>query len=96
MKKIVIITTVPLSLANLIKGQPKYLSKFYNVKLVTSSSPINSKISDFEGIDIKAIDMTRKITPLQDLKQFTGFINIFHMKILMLFIHLLQKLDFLV
>ena len=68
MKKIVIITTVPLSLANLIKGQPKYLSKFYNVKLVTSSSPINSKISDFEGIDIKAIDMTRKITPLQDLK----------------------------
>ena len=68
MKKIIIISTVPISLAFLIKGLPKYLSKFYDVKLVSSSSPINSKISDFEGVEIKAIEMTRKITPMQDLK----------------------------
>ena len=53
MKKIVIISTVPISLAFLIKGLPKYLSKFYDVKLVSSASSINSKISDFEGVEIK-------------------------------------------
>ena len=68
MKKIVIISTVPISLAFLIRGLPKYLSKFYDVKLVSSSSPINSEISEFEGVKIKAIEMTRKITPMQDLK----------------------------
>ena len=68
MKKIIIISTVPISLAFLIKGLPKHLSKFYDVKLVSSSSPLNSEISRYEGIKIKAIEMTRQITPIQDLK----------------------------
>lgn len=68
MKKIIIISTVPISLAFLIKGLPKYLSKFYDVKLVTSSSTLNSTISEFEGVKIKDIEMTRQITPMLDLK----------------------------
>jgi glycosyltransferase involved in cell wall biosynthesis len=68
MKKIIIISTVPISLAFLIKGLPKYLSRFYDVKLVSSSSPLNHEISEYEGIKIKAIEMTRQITPIQDLK----------------------------
>ena len=68
MKKIIIISTVPISLAFLIKGLPKYLSRFYDVKLVSSSSPLNPEISKYEGIKIKAIEMTRRITPIQDLK----------------------------
>lgn len=68
LKKIIIISSVPISLATLIKGQAKYLSKFYEVKLVSSYSHMNKKISDFEGVELKSIDMTRKITPLQDLK----------------------------
>jgi len=68
MKKIIIISTVPISLAFLIKGLPKYLSRFYDVKLVSSSSPLNYEISEYEGIKIKAIEMTRRITPIQDLK----------------------------
>ena len=68
MKKIIIISTVPISLAFLIKGLPKYLSRFYDVKLVSSSSPLNHEISEYEGIKIKAIEMTRRITPIQDLK----------------------------
>ena len=67
MKKIIIISTVPISLAFLIKGLPKYLSKFYDVKLVTSSSTLNSTISEFEGVTIKDIEMSRQITPMQDL-----------------------------
>ncbi len=68
MKRVIIITTVPLSLATLIKGQPKYLSKFFNVTLITSSSPNNRDIEKFEGVEIISIDMSRKITPFKDLK----------------------------
>jgi len=68
MKKLVIITTVPLSLATLIKGQPKYLSHFFDVTLVSSSSEVNKEIQENEGVELKAIDMTRKITLFQDAK----------------------------
>ncbi len=68
MKKLVIFTTVPLSLATLVKGQPKYLSSFFNVYLVTSNEPINKQIKEYEGVELKAIDMSRKITPFKDLK----------------------------
>ncbi len=68
MKKLVIFTTVPLSLATLVKGQPKYLSSFFNVYLVTSNEPINSQIEKYEGVKLEAIDMSRKITPFKDLK----------------------------
>ena len=68
MKKILILATVPMSLTTLLKGQAKYLSGFYEVKLITSNSYINSRIAEFEGVEVKAIDMSRKITPLQDLR----------------------------
>ncbi len=68
MKKLIIITTIPLSLATLIKGQPKYLSQFFNVTLITSNSPMNRDIEEFEGVEVISIDMSRKITPIQDLK----------------------------
>jgi len=68
MKKIVIITTVPMSLATLIKGQPKYLSQFFNIKLVTSYSQKNADIAEYEGVEVKSVDMTRQITIFKDLK----------------------------
>jgi len=68
MKKIIIISTVSMSFATLVKGQPKYLSKYYDVTVVTSSSNVNSDISSYEGVEVKSIDMTRKITIVEDLK----------------------------
>jgi len=68
MKKILIITTVPMSLATLIKGQPKYLSNNFEVKLVTSHSEQNSLIEQQEGVEVKSVNMTRQITPFKDLK----------------------------
>jgi glycosyltransferase involved in cell wall biosynthesis len=67
MKKIIIITTVPLSLATLVKGQAKYLSQFFDVKLVTSSGEANKEIEIYEGVELTSIDMTRKISPFADL-----------------------------
>lgn len=68
MKKLIIITTVPMSLATLVKGQSKYLSSYFDVKLVTSFSEKNQEISKDEGVELKSIDMTRQITIIKDLK----------------------------
>lgn len=68
MKKLIIITTVPMSLATLVKGQAKYLSSYFDVKLVTSFSEKNQEISKYEGVELKSIDMTRQITIIKDLK----------------------------
>lgn len=68
MKKLIIITTVPMSLATLVKGQAKYLSSYFDVKLVTSFSEKNQEISKAEGVELKSIDMTRQITIIKDLK----------------------------
>lgn len=68
MKKLIIITTVPMSLATLVKGQAKYLSSYFDVKLVTSFSEKNQEISKDEGVELKSIDMTRQITIIKDLR----------------------------
>lgn len=67
MKKIIMITTVPMSLATLVKGQAKYLSEEFDIILLTSYSNQNEKIASNEGVKLKSINMTRQITPLKDL-----------------------------
>lgn len=74
MKKIVIITTVHMSLATLVRGQAKYLSNYYDVKLVTSYSKENDLIASYEGVEVKSINMSRKITPIDD---FISLVKIF-------------------
>jgi glycosyltransferase involved in cell wall biosynthesis len=71
MKKIIILTTVPMSLATLVKGQAKYLSTYYDVKLVTSYSEENDLIASYEGVEVKSINMSRQITPIEDLISLT-------------------------
>ena len=68
MKKLIIITTVPMSLATLVKDQAKYLSSYFDVKLVTSFSEKNQEISKADGVELKSIDMTRQITIIKDLR----------------------------
>jgi len=68
MKKIIMVTTVPLSFATLVKGQPKYLSEFFDIKLVTSYDMVNKDIEAYEGVKVKSVNMTRQITIFKDLK----------------------------
>jgi glycosyltransferase involved in cell wall biosynthesis len=68
MKKIIRITTVPISLKNLLKGQLKYMSSFYNVIGITSLGDTIKDVENDEGIRVIEIEMTRSITPLKDLK----------------------------
>jgi len=68
MKKIIRITTVPISLKNLLKGQLRYMSTYFNVVGVSSPGDAVKDIVNDEGIRVIEIEMTRSITPLKDLK----------------------------
>lgn len=68
MKKIIRITTVPISLKNLLKGQLKYMSSFYNVIAISSPGDAIKDIKNDEGVHVIEIEMTRSITPLKDLR----------------------------
>lgn len=66
--KIIRITTVPESLASLLKGQLQFMSQYYEV--IGISSPGGNRLEQvgiLEGVTVIPLEMTRKITPIQDL-----------------------------
>ena len=69
MKKLIRITTVPISFKVLLKGQLRFMaSNGFDVKGVSSEGEELKEVIENEGIVMKAINMSRKITPFQDLK----------------------------
>ncbi|WP_233557680.1 glycosyltransferase family 4 protein [Aquimarina sp. AD1] len=67
--KIIRVTTVPRSLGGLLQGQLKFMSQYYEVIGVSSKDEnILDRVAKQEGIEVIPIEMTRKITPIQDLK----------------------------
>lgn len=66
--KLIRITTVPLSLKVLLKGQLHFMSQFFEVVGISSSGSELDEVKLREGIRVKAVEMTRQITPFQDLK----------------------------
>lgn len=68
-KKIVRITTIPGSLGMLLKGQLKFMTNNYEVIGVSSSdNDVLNRVGNQEGIKVIPVEMTRKITPIKDLK----------------------------
>ena len=67
MKKILRITTVPISLRNLLKGQPKFMSQYYEVVGITSPGEEIKDVVNDEGIRLIEVEMTRTISPIKDL-----------------------------
>jgi len=69
-KKLIRITTVPLSLSGLLQGQLRFMSQYYNLLGVASKGQNNqlNRVTELEGIPTYPIEMTRKITPIKDLK----------------------------
>ncbi len=67
--KIIRITTIPLSLNVLLKGQLRFIKDYYNL-LAIASGPEGElvQVANREGIPTQRIEMTRAITPLQDIK----------------------------
>lgn len=66
--KIIRITTVPTSLNKLLEGQLSFMCNYYEVIAVSSDQLSLAKVGKKEGVATYCVELTRKITPLQDLK----------------------------
>jgi glycosyltransferase involved in cell wall biosynthesis len=66
-QKIWIVTTVADSLDSLIEGQPKFLSQFFDVTIVSSLSDKLVCVAERENVALQAVKMKRTISPFQDL-----------------------------
>ena len=67
MQKLIRVTTVPLSLENLLENQARFFSKHFDITLVSSDKNKLQEIANNQGVDYFPLGLTRKITPLQDL-----------------------------
>lgn len=68
MKKILRVTTVPISLKILLKGQHRYMTQNgLEVIGVASTGKELNEVQDAEGIRVVALNMTRTIAPFKDL-----------------------------
>lgn len=69
MQKIIRVTTVPISLGKLLQGQLKFMSQYYDMIGVSGKGEGQLDIvSQNEGVRVIPVEMTRKITPIKDLK----------------------------
>jgi glycosyltransferase involved in cell wall biosynthesis len=66
--KLIRITTVPVSLAGLIRGQHRYMTQQgFEVVGVSSSGNALQELSKAEGIRTIAVDMNRRMSPFKDI-----------------------------
>lgn len=78
MNKIIRVTTVPISLGKLLMGQLKFMSQYYEVVGISGNN--NNALNEVgaqENIRVVPVEMTRKITPIQDLKAVYALYKIF-------------------
>ncbi|WP_027375715.1 glycosyltransferase family 4 protein [Kaistella palustris] len=68
MKKLIRITTVPLSLDKLLGKQLTFLNQFYEVTAVSANAPELRRVAEKYGVKHHAVEMTRTIAPLTDIK----------------------------
>ena len=68
MDTLIRITTVPVSLEKLLEGQLNFMQKEYEVIAVSSDEKELKNLGKRIGVDTFAVEMTRSITPVKDLK----------------------------
>ncbi|MDD5151729.1 MAG: glycosyltransferase, partial [Flavobacterium sp.] len=67
-KKIIRITTVPISLEKLLENQMLFMKSHYEVTAISSDKPNLERVGQLQEVPVFHVEMTRKITPWQDLK----------------------------
>ena len=65
--KLVIVTTVPTTLASILAQQPKFLAQHFDVALISSPAAELKKVAESEGVSTYAVPMERGISPVRDL-----------------------------
>lgn len=77
-KKVLRITTVPISLNGLLKGQLQMLNKHYDVVGVSSPGPALDEVKEREGIRVVELPMERHISIFKDLVSLFRMIQLFY------------------
>ncbi|ADQ81912.1 glycosyltransferase family 4 protein [Riemerella anatipestifer] len=67
-RKLFRVTTVPISLYALLRGQLRYMSDHFDVWGISSFGKELQLVEEEEEVCVSAVEMSRKITPFQDLK----------------------------
>lgn len=68
MLKLIRVSTVPVSLNVLLKGQFKFLSKYYKVTAISGSGKDLNEVQNREGVAVYPIEMERDISLLKDFR----------------------------
>jgi glycosyltransferase involved in cell wall biosynthesis len=77
-KKIIRISTVPISLDLLLKGQLKMLAEEWEVVAVSSPGKELERVAIREGVRTVAVPMERKISPIKDIISLFRLVKLFH------------------
>lgn len=75
--KLIRITTIPVSLRTLLKGQHYYMSHYFEVIGVSSSGNDLQMVMKDENIHVASVEMTRKISLFTDLRSVWNLFNLF-------------------
>lgn len=67
MKKLIRITTVPISLDKLLGDQLRFMNQYFEVTAISADEKELIKVAEKYGVKHFHVEMTRKITPLKDL-----------------------------
>jgi glycosyltransferase involved in cell wall biosynthesis len=77
-KKLVIVTTVPITLKVILVNQPKFLSKYFDLSIISSPSSEFSEIEEAEQVPCFKLSMQRGISPIKDLVSLFKMIKTLH------------------
>lgn len=66
--RLLIVTTVPITLRAILREQPRYLSIHFTVELATTMAGDVSDIEAVESVPGNPVSMARRISPLRDLR----------------------------
>lgn len=67
-QKLIRITTIPISLEKLLENQLRFMKQYYDVTAISADLTNLERVGKLQEVPVYAIEMTRKITPWQDLK----------------------------
>jgi glycosyltransferase involved in cell wall biosynthesis len=68
MEKLIRITTIPISIEKLLENQLFFMKDYYDVKAISSDKENLERVGKLQEVSVYPVEMTREITPWQDLK----------------------------
>lgn len=73
--RLLVVTTVPITLALILRDQPKFLNRYFDVTLATSCGAGLERVQE-EGVPIHYVRMERGISPVWDLLSIFRFVRL--------------------